>query len=327
MDKVKVSVVCVTYNHEKYIEKCIKSLLEQETDFLYEIIIHDDASTDNTARIVEKYAELYPDKIVTILQKENVTQKGKAILRDYIFPIAKGKYIACCEGDDYWCCKSKLQKQYEAIEKNPNCGMVLHATQCVNEEGKEIARIFPEVQFESGIISTQDIIDELPKWLFHYSSYFYEKEMYLRMMNEQQEFFEMFPVGDIRYLYLFILYSDIYYYSDIMSCYRTQAIGSWTTRLSKDKEKKFCEQMIIVTQKYVTLMNQMKKGISMSSFKENAIDYYEFRFHVLNRDYDCLIKKKFKKYFREFSTKYKIKIRLLAFYRVVCKMLGRKREK
>lgn len=319
MKNIEVSVVCITYNHEKYIEKCIQSLLEQETGFEYEIIIHDDASSDGTAKIVKEYAERHPDKIVPILQNENITSKGIGIMSKYIFPIAKGKYIATCEGDDYWCCKSKLQKQYEALKNNPDCGLSVHATQCVNEQGENIQRIFPEVEFQKGVINNQKIIDELPTWLFHYSSYFFEKEMYLKIANEEKEFYKLFPVGDIRYLYLFILYSDIYYYTDIMSCYRTQAAGSWTTRFTKEKEKEFCERMLQVTKKFTLLINQRRKELSMNTFEKNAVWYYEFRLHVLNQEYSQLLRKKYRKFFNEFSLKFKVKIVMMALYRMMCK--------
>lgn len=90
----------------------------QETSFPFEIIIHDDASTDNTAKIIEQYAVRHPDLIFPVLQEENKYSKGIKPLANYVFPRAQGKYIALCEGDDYWADPLKLQKQVDIMEKN-----------------------------------------------------------------------------------------------------------------------------------------------------------------------------------------------------------------
>ena len=127
MQDIMISVICITYNHEKYIRKCLDGFIMQETDFPYEVLVHDDASTDNTAAIVHEYEILYPDIIKPIYQTENQYSKGKAITRDIIFPKCRGKYIALCEGDDYWIDTGKLQKQFDALETHPEIDMCVHA--------------------------------------------------------------------------------------------------------------------------------------------------------------------------------------------------------
>lgn len=102
-EKVMVSINCITYNQEEYIAKAIDSFLMQKTDFKYEILIHDDASTDNTANIIREYQEKYPDIIKPIYQKENQYSQGiKRVDYKFNYSRANGKYIAICEGDDYW---------------------------------------------------------------------------------------------------------------------------------------------------------------------------------------------------------------------------------
>lgn len=101
MDKLMVSICCITYNHEKYISEALESFLMQKTSFKYEILIHDDASTDNTAKIIREYEKKFPEIIKPIYQIENQYSKGNKINLVYNFPRAKGKYIAICEGDDY----------------------------------------------------------------------------------------------------------------------------------------------------------------------------------------------------------------------------------
>lgn len=125
MSKPLLTIGCITYNHVGYISQCIEGFLMQKTTFPIEIIIHDDASTDGTSDIVKSYAEKYPSLIKAIIQKENQYSNGGRIYSRFIYPICNGKYIATCEGDDYWIDPYKLQKQVDFLEANPQyvfCG-------------------------------------------------------------------------------------------------------------------------------------------------------------------------------------------------------------
>lgn len=113
-----VSICCITYNQEQFIAQTIESFLIQKTTFLFEILIHDDASTDNTANIIRKYALNYPDIIFPIFQTENQYSQGINPAFRFIIPNCRGKYIAVCEGDDYWIDPLKLQKQVDFLEIN-----------------------------------------------------------------------------------------------------------------------------------------------------------------------------------------------------------------
>jgi glycosyltransferase involved in cell wall biosynthesis len=117
--KPLVSICCITYNHEKYIEDALEGFLIQKTDFPFEIIIHDDASTDHTDDIIREYESMYPNLIKPIYQKENQLSKGKNPFLDFNLPQAKGKFIAFCEGDDYWTEPCKLKRQVDFLEANP----------------------------------------------------------------------------------------------------------------------------------------------------------------------------------------------------------------
>lgn len=121
-----VSVCCITYNHERYIRQCLEGILAQKCDFEYEVLIHDDASTDNTAQIISEYSSQFPNEIITILQLENQYSKGIKPLIHFLFPQARGKYIAICEGDDYWTDPLKLQKQFDFMEENPQFTLCTH---------------------------------------------------------------------------------------------------------------------------------------------------------------------------------------------------------
>ena len=106
-----VTIQCLTFNHEPYIRQCLDGFVMQKTNFRFEAVVHDDASTDGTAAIVREYAEKYPDIIKPILETENQYSKGDGILGRIMAENRKGKYIAICEGDDYWIDPLKLQKQ------------------------------------------------------------------------------------------------------------------------------------------------------------------------------------------------------------------------
>lgn len=130
MDKkedILVSVICITYNQEKYIGQCLESMLCQKTSFRYEIIVHDDASTDRTSEIIKEYELKYPNIIIPIYQKENKYSQGIKV-QEYAYEKARGKYLAFCEGDDYWCDENKLQLQFDFMEDNEDFSLCFHKT-------------------------------------------------------------------------------------------------------------------------------------------------------------------------------------------------------
>jgi len=133
-DKPLVTICSITFNHENYIEQALDSFLIQETSFPFEIIVHDDLSTDNTSAIIQQYEEKYPKIIKPIYQKENQYSKGiRAISPIFVFPKAKGKYLTLCEGDDYWTGISKLEQQVEFLENNNNYSLCYHNSTVVDE--------------------------------------------------------------------------------------------------------------------------------------------------------------------------------------------------
>jgi len=179
-----VSICCVAFNHEKYIEEAIQGFLNQKVDFLCEILIHDDASTDHTANIIRKYQNEYPEIIKPIYQQENQYSQGRKV-SSILFHEAKGKYIAWCEGDDYWTNPNKLQKQVDFLEKNPNYDLCLHNILWVWEdenrqpEGREKnpkdtytleAHLNPDERATVGHTSTavfkRYLVKNLPKWFY-----------------------------------------------------------------------------------------------------------------------------------------------------------------
>ena len=143
--KPLVSIRCLVYNHEPYLRQCLDGFVMQQTDFPFEAIVHDDASTDNSAAIIREYAEKYPDIIKPIYETENQFSKKDGslsrIMNEAIHPDAK--YVAYCEGDDYWTEPNKLQIQVNFMNAHPECSLTYHA--CKNLfEGNRIYTVFGE---------------------------------------------------------------------------------------------------------------------------------------------------------------------------------------
>ncbi|WP_386080159.1 glycosyltransferase [Vreelandella sp. F11] len=120
-----VTVLCPTYNHAPYIEDTLKGFVSQKTNFPFEVIVIDDASTDGTQSIIKKYAEEYPELIYPILNEFNLKSQNKTIASD-LKEMVRGKYMAHCEGDDYWVDENQLQLQHDFMEKNPEYSVCYH---------------------------------------------------------------------------------------------------------------------------------------------------------------------------------------------------------
>lgn len=131
-----VAIRCITYNHEKYIRQALDGFMMQRTTFPFVAIVHDDASTDGTADIIRQYADRYPDIIIPLYESENqYSKKDGSLARIVDGAVAKtgAKYVAICEGDDYWTDPLKLQKQVDFLEFHPEYSIVFHNADIANE--------------------------------------------------------------------------------------------------------------------------------------------------------------------------------------------------
>lgn len=158
-----VSICSITYNHAPYIRQCLDGMLMQQTNFAFEIIINDDCSTDGTTEIIREYAEKYPEIIKPIFHDENQYQKGlRGFFHRFVFPKAQGKYIALCEGDDYWTDPLKLQKQVDFLESHPDYGMVYTDLKTFSQ--KEKSFITTNYQFAEGNIYDKYLAGNIQIW-------------------------------------------------------------------------------------------------------------------------------------------------------------------
>ncbi len=122
----RLSVICLAYNAASYIRKTLDGFIMQKVDFPFEILVHDDASTDGTADIIREYAAKHPGLIRVILQTENQFSKGVCVSAKYLAPLIRGEYVAVCEGDDYWIDPLKLQKQVDWLDAHPDSSICFH---------------------------------------------------------------------------------------------------------------------------------------------------------------------------------------------------------
>lgn len=244
---IKVSVICLVYNHEKYLRQCLEGFVNQKTNFDFEVLVHDDASTDNSKAIIKEYEEKYPNIIKPIYQKENQYSKGVGIIQTHLFPKARGKYLAFCEGDDYWCNENKLQIQYDALENNKECSICTHKVEFIKENGELIEGCFPEEQFNSGVYSGLTLLANMPKYYFHTTSYFLRKED-LEKYCFNNPASKLSPVGDVCIMYSMFVAGDVYYIDETLSYYRRFANGSWSVGQKKrsarnDNKSRLCDYL------------------------------------------------------------------------------------
>ena len=300
--EVLVSVLCITFNHQKYIRRCLDSMVNQKTDFRYEIIIHDDASTDGTPNIVREYAQRYPDLIIPILQKENQYSQGVDMMKDFMFPKASGEYIVELEGDDFWCDQNKLQLQVDAMRKHPECALCVHKTGTVDAGGSRLSWQFPMMNLEEGVITTQKLMEltlNEDSWPFHLSSLMVNVQLYREYMDFETVGFpaKFFRVGDLpRYLF-YGLKGDAYYIDREMSVYTVDS-GGFMSRAKIDPEfaKKAHQGFIdglsefnaYSDYKYSDLIEKM---LVLRRFEIARIDR-RFDLLVSKPEYDYLIKRR-----------------------------------
>lgn len=231
MNNPLVSIACITYNHEKYIRDAIEGFLSQKTSFEYEIIIHDDASTDRTAEIVREYEAKYPDKIHGIYQKENQYNKGSiGITKTYVYPVCKGKYIALCEGDDFWIDINKLQLQADYMESHPECVVTCHDAVCVDYGDMTIYPLHPYI--EERYLSEEEIIIQ------YHGDFPTASTMYRKDVFNVADWFMQSGVGDYSHELYAITKGKIYFLPRIMSIYRFRHEGSWSRTQNTDIEKR-----------------------------------------------------------------------------------------
>lgn len=224
-EQIGVSIICNTYNHGSYIRDALESFVMQKTDFQFEVLVHDDASTDNTAEVVREYEEKYPNLIKPIYQTVNQHSQKVNINKNFQLPRIKGKYVALCEGDDYWTDPLKLQKQYDFMENHPEYSLCACSVAWLNmETGKQFSQCTTTVDRD---ISIEEIIEEKKGRIFQTASMFIKADVF----SERPQWLYSFPIGDTSMAMHAALNGKIRMMAEEMAVYRNMAVGSWTARM------------------------------------------------------------------------------------------------
>jgi glycosyltransferase involved in cell wall biosynthesis len=223
---IVLSVSCITYNHALYIRDCLDGFLMQKTTFPIEVIIHDDCSTDGTKEIIEEYAAKYPDIIFPMFQTENQYSKGiRGLMARFNFPRCRGKYIALCEGDDYWTDSSKLQKQVDFLEMNSDYSMCFHDALNVytNKKNRTFSEKYPFLNLKTDF-TQHDLI--------HYQWFIPTASMLFRNFGSVPDYFFKINAGDYNLQMFLSKMGKIHYLPESMSVYRITSNGLGTVNLN-----------------------------------------------------------------------------------------------
>lgn len=283
MDDICVSVWIVTYNHEKYIRETIDNILNQIVDFTFEIIIYDDASTDNTTNIVRDYEKNYPNLIKGLYQTENMYSKGKLEKFRGKLPLMKkylrGKYIAVCDGDDFWIDSHKLQLQIDFMNEHPECAMTLHNAFVLDYSSSDIVystmNPYDKEMYldpEQIIVQYMDYNTEKGKIIFRGNPPM-ASTVYRRELLEIDDFFSKVGIGDYTMQLNALTKGKIFYFDRIMSVYRFRSKGSWSENNYKNLEEKIEHNLRVIDflQQYNLFTNHKYK-----IYIETEVDIYIF---------------------------------------------------
>ena len=299
-----ISICCATYNHAKYLSETIEGFVNQITSFKYEILIHDDASTDGTADIIRHYTKLYPNIIRPIYQIENQYSKGVGIHATLLWPNTRGKYIAQCEGDDYWTNPHKLQTQLDFMESNPDCTLCVHKVNRISATTNEALGPIQPSNY-----SRYFSMDEIIKGgggLFGTNSMLFRTSC----LNGFPKFLQELPVGDYPLVIQCALKGSVFYINSPMAVSRRNAPKSWTVHYANSPH-----EVIKLRLELIDMLNNLDKHTNYTyskSIQEKVLDY-NFRILLLNNNYSALFEPKYKKLLKNrYSFLNRIKLYLLS---------------
>lgn len=324
MGEIMVTVYCLAFNHGKYIRKCLEGFIHQKTTFEYEVLIHDDASTDNTADIIREYELKYPQIIHPIYQKTNQYSQHIPISKTFLVPMTRGRYIAFCDGDDYWSEESKLQNQFDAMENNPECHICLHRVQGIKECGEMIINnTYPHIGsfFSSGKISAKQLVENSSDpYQFQFSSYFVIAKDYINYIYNPPDFKKLTNVGDVPLLLYCASLGDAIFVDKYLSHYRRFSIGSWTSRFKMKSRMDLANYYEVgrkFFEEYDKFTNFKFHDALEKKIQRNLFNQYE----CLGNYFECL-SKNLRIFIYERPFRARVSFFLRAYYQWICRLVN-----
>ena len=218
MDDIMVSIIVASYNQERYIEETLRSLVRQNTRYKYEILVGDDASSDATPKIIAELAKEHPDKIIPVLREKNLgaTKNGYDLLLR-----SRGKYLASCDGDDCWCDDTRLQRQIDFLEANPQYAGICGRVRLIDDDGNLLPM---DTMGKSSFFHCEKeefTLKDFEKWLMPGHNSAMLQRMDMERIRSSQELLLAHPiVGDRTSLLCCLFQGPIRCTNDVVSCYR-----------------------------------------------------------------------------------------------------------
>ena len=269
-----VTVYCLAFNHEQYIAKTLQGFLDQTVSCPFHVIIHDDASTDGTQRVIQEYVSRRPELFTVILQEENQYSKKIPIYNTFIEPRITTKYCCICEGDDYWTDPHKIQLQYEYMEAHPECSMCVHNTERIDSNGNALGQPF-SAQGVDRDYSAAEVIEAGPGGLFHTTSYMYRTEQ----RKQMPDCYAVPGVGDYPLSIFVSTQGYIHYIAKTMSAYRTNVAGSWTVRVVHQQSAYLAHlKKLVAMLERVDAYTEQKYHVSLEKM------ILRYRYHIYAHD-------------------------------------------
>lgn len=260
MNKPKVSVVCMVYKHEAYLRQCFDGFVMQKTTFPIEILVNDDCSPDGSANVMREYEEKYPELFHCIYQEENQYSKGKMAWWEVLFPMAKGDYIAICEGDDYWIDPYKLQKQVDFMEQHSDFVACFHNARVQYKDKVSLFNVLNESHYPT----TEDLIKR--RWFIATPTL-----LFRNVLQEYPDWRGEIINGDYLLELLLAREGRFFYMDDVMAVYRQDGLGM-SAVLQKDA--------VNMVDRLINLLERMKPMYDdgyASAFDESIENYQRMR--------------------------------------------------
>ena len=297
-ETVVVSVICLCFNHAKYLRRCFEGFLKQKVNFNVEILVHDDASTDDSQKIIREYERKYGNIFIGLFESYNQYCKGINIETDIMSKHIKGKYVAFCEGDDYWDDPYKLFKQVKALENNSNINFVVHKVKCVDLDGKLLRNIPNDIN-KTAVLDRKEIVPKIiESYMFHTTSYFFKAIDYLHYCKNKPAFAKKMTVGDYPLQLYFSNLGKTLYINECMSTHVDNVPDSWTRKMRTDNNE-LQEQHSINMIESLELFDEYTNHEFHESFNKrldsttmhNLYKNKKYREILSNKKYSKLLKK------------------------------------
>lgn len=307
-DQIVVSVCCLAYNHEPYIQQCLDGFVMQQTNFKYEVLINDDASTDATADIIREYELKYPNIIKPIYQKNNLYSQGVAISATYLYPRAQGKYIAKCEGDDYWTDPHKLQKQVDFLEANPEYSLCCHRYDIYTEDTKTWDEDYVSNLFANG---EEDISfsnkENFDCWITKTLTLLYRKDVF-----DPEILFKYKYSRDVHLNYHLLKVGKGYCMNYNAGVYRRHSGGVFA---SLDNNKKLRDNYVIHKEMLSFNLDDITLQQHFGSIGDVFFD--RLRNQIKNREFSAELKQDLKMYLKDIYKMEGLKMLIMKFKKIL----------